>query len=130
MERSVRFYRDGLGFRTDEMEDNPKVIFFDTSGTKFELYPLELLASDICESDPPVVGGGFGGFTLACNVASEQEVRDMVELARKAGAKIVTEPQKVFWGGYHAYFTDPDGYFWEVAHNPFWKLDEQGMVQF
>ena len=47
MAQSIRFYRDGLGFATDEKEDSPKVVFFNTTGTKFELYPLKLLAEDI-----------------------------------------------------------------------------------
>ena len=128
MEKSIRFYRDGLGFQTNEKEDNPKVIFFNTSGTKFELYPLELLAQDIDETNPPEIGKGFSGITLAYNVKSESEVHEIIELARKAGASIVKEPEKVFWGGYHAYFADPDGYYWEVAYNPYWSLDENNMV--
>jgi predicted lactoylglutathione lyase len=50
------------------------------------------------------------------------------KLARKAGATIAKEPQKVFWGGYHAYFADPDGYYWEVAYTPYWSFDEKDMV--
>jgi catechol 2,3-dioxygenase-like lactoylglutathione lyase family enzyme len=128
MEKSIRFYRDGLGFQTDEKEDNPKVIFFNTAGTKFELYPLELLAQDISETNPPEIENGFGGITLAYNVKTEQEVHEIIELARKSGATIVKEPQKVFWGGYHAYFADPDDYYWEVAYNPYWSFDEKDMV--
>ena len=128
MEKSIRFYRDGLGFRTNEKEDNPKVIFFNTSGTKFELYPLELLAQDIDETNPPETGKGFGGVTLAYNVKSESEVHEIIEQARKAGATIAKEPQKVFWGGYHAYFADPDGYYWEVAYNPYWSFDGNDMI--
>jgi uncharacterized glyoxalase superfamily protein PhnB len=128
MEVSLRFYRDGLGFQTNEKEDNPKVVFFNTTGTKFELYPLELLKQDIAETIPSGNEHGFGGFTLAYNVRTEQEVHEIVELARKAGATIMKEPQKVFWGGYHAYFADPDGYFWEVAHNPYCTFDENDMI--
>ncbi|MDR1194922.1 MAG: VOC family protein [Endomicrobium sp.] len=129
MEKSVKFYRDGLGFMTDEKGDNPKVVFFNTFGTKFELCPLDLLSHDISEVNPPEAKG-FGGITLAYNVKSEQEVREIIELARKAGAAITKEPQKVFWGGYHAYFSDPDGYFWEVAYNPFWSFDENDTIKF
>lgn len=55
MKRSVQFYRDGLGFQTEETEDSPRVIFFNTPGTKFELYPLSLLAEDIssCKGELP-----------------------------------------------------------------------------
>jgi catechol 2,3-dioxygenase-like lactoylglutathione lyase family enzyme len=128
METSLRFYRDGLGFQTDEKEDNPKVVFFNTSGTKFELYPLSLLPQDISEENPPEIANGFAGITLAYNVKSEDEVVRVIELARKAGATITKEPQKVFWGGYNAYFADPDGYYWEVAYNPYWSFDGNDMI--
>jgi uncharacterized glyoxalase superfamily protein PhnB len=103
-------------------------VFFNTAGTKFELYPLDLLVKDISEAEPPKICNGFGGITLAYNAKSEQEVRDTIELARKAGARIVKEPQKVFWGGYHAYFADLDGFYWEVAYNPHWSFDENDMI--
>lgn len=64
MGRSVDFYRDGLGFGIDCAEESPRVRFFDMPETKFELYPLERLAEDICPSDPPAIGEGFGGITL------------------------------------------------------------------
>ncbi|CAK7064669.1 VOC family protein [Bacteroides rodentium] len=129
MQRSVKFYRDELGFQTEEKEDCPKVIFFNTTGTKFELYPLELLAQDISESNPPKIGNGFCGITLAYNVKSEAEVIKTIETARNAGANIVKEPQKVFWGGFHAYFADPDNYYWEVAYNPYWTFDDNDMIK-
>ena len=128
MAQSIRFYRDGLGFETDEKEDSPKVVFFNTTGTKFELYPLELLAEDINEKNPPHVAAGFAGITLAYNVKSEDEVHAVMDLAEKAGATIAKEPQRVFWGGYSGYFTDPNGYYWEVAYNPFWNFDEKDML--
>ena len=108
----------------------PRVCFFDTPGTKFELYPLDLLAEDICPDDPPAIGGGFGGITLSYNVAGREEVDQIVELARAAGGTVVKEPQEVFWGGYHAYFADPDGYFWEVVWGPDFKFDVNGMLVF
>lgn len=128
MERAIKFYRDGLGFKTDEKEDNPKVVFFDTAGTKFELYPLDLLAEDINEENPPKINSGFSGITLAYNVEFKEDVDKVIELARSAGATIVKEPQDVFWGGYHAYFSDLDGYHWEVAWGPNFKYDENGLL--
>jgi catechol 2,3-dioxygenase-like lactoylglutathione lyase family enzyme len=128
MAQSVRFYRDGLGFQTEEKEDNPKVVFFNTSGTKFELYPLSLLAEDIDERDPPKITGGFAGITLAYNAASEAEVDETMALAKQAGAVIAKAPRKVFWGGYSGYFQDPNGYYWEVLYNPEWSFDENGMI--
>lgn len=130
MEKSVRFYRDLLGFQTDETRDNPEVIFFNTPGTKFELYPLQLLAEDISREQPPDTSPGFSGITLAYNVQNKEDVDAVISLARKSGAEIVKEPQDVFWGGYHAYFSDPDGYYWEVAWGPDFNYDENGMLVF
>jgi uncharacterized glyoxalase superfamily protein PhnB len=86
-----------LGFQTKETEDCPKVIFFSNLETKLELYPLDLLAQDISETNAPEIKQGFSGITLAYNVKSEQEVHDTLELALKAGATIAKEPQKTFW---------------------------------
>ncbi|NLD47554.1 MAG: VOC family protein [Clostridiaceae bacterium] len=130
MKRSVQFYRDGLGFQTEEIEDSPRVIFFNTPGTKFELYPLSLLTEDISSDNPLPLGTGFAGITLAYNVKTKDEVNEIIEIARKAGVVIVKEPQDVFWGGYHAYFSDHDGYYWEVAWGPMFNYDEQGMLVF
>ncbi|HEY5560422.1 MAG TPA: VOC family protein [Clostridiaceae bacterium] len=128
MEKSIKFYRDGLGFRTNEESNNPSVVFFNTTGTKFELYPIRGLAEDINESNPPQIGMGFSGITLAYNVDSKEKVNEIIEQARRAGAKIEKEPQEVFWGGYSSYFSDPDGYYWEVAYNPNWSFDENEML--
>lgn len=128
MEKSIKFYRDGLGFKTDELNNNPNVIFFSTAGTKLELYPLELLAKDIDSHNPVPIGNGFGGITLAYNAKTKEDVIEVIELARRAGATIVKEPQDVFWGGFHAYFMDLDGYYWEVAWNPEFEFDDNEML--
>ena len=94
MEKSIKFYRDGLGYKTDCKENNPPVIFFDTAGTKFELFPLEQLAKDIDENNPPA-GNGFAGITLAYNVEHKEDVDNVIELVRNTGGKIVKEPQDV-----------------------------------
>ena len=130
MARAVTFYRDKLGFHTDCREDAPKVCFFDTPGTKFELYPLDLLAEDISPDAPPAIGHGFGGITLAYNVERREQVDEVIALVRAAGGTVVKEPQEVFWGGYHAYFADPDGYYWEVAWGPDFRYDENGLLVF
>ncbi|MEG1004320.1 MAG: VOC family protein [Clostridium sp.] len=130
MDKAIRFYRDKLGFETDEKSNNPEVIFFNTPGTKFELYPLELLAKDINEENTLQISNGFSGITLAYNVENKEDVSRVIEKARNAGAKIIKEPQDVFWGGYHAYFADLDGYYWEVAWGPNFKYDHNGMLVF
>lgn len=129
MRRALSFYRDGLGFKTNVSDDNPPVVFFNTPGTKFELYPLDLLAKDINEKNPPQIAHGFAGVTLAYNVECRQEVNEVVELVRRAGGKIIKEPVETFWGGYHAYFADLDGYCWEVAWGPMFEYDENGLLK-
>ena len=130
MEKAIHFYRDGLGFQTDCKENDLQVCFFNTPGTKFELYPLGLLAEDIDSENPPKIGTGFGGITLTYNVDAKEKVDEVIELVRESGGRIVKEPQDVFWGGYHAYFADMDGYYWEVAWGPDFKYDENGMLVF
>jgi hypothetical protein len=116
LERSVRFYREGLGF--PQMESPPAVAFFTLNGSWLGLYGREALAGDATVS---AEGGGFRGVALAHNVHSEEEVDRVIEQAVAAGATLVKPAQKVFWGGYSGYFADPDGHLWEVAHNPlFW----------
>ena len=129
MEKSIKFYRDGLGYKTNCKENNPPVCFFDTPGTKFELYPLDLLVKDIDESSFKI-GSGFSGFTLAYNVEKKEDVDKVIELVKNAGGKIIKEPQNVFWGGYHAYFSDLDNYFWEVVWGPNFQFDENGLLKF
>lgn len=116
LERSRKFYRDGLGF--PQMDSPPEVAFFTLNGTWLALYPRELLAED---AQVPATGSGFRGFTIAHNVDSESGVDEVISLAVRAGATLVKPGQKVFWGGYSGYFADPDGFLWEIAHNPlFW----------
>jgi catechol 2,3-dioxygenase-like lactoylglutathione lyase family enzyme len=114
LERSVRFYRDGLGF--PQMESPPEVAFFTLNGTWLGLYGRAALAEDAGVS---AEGSGFEGFALAHNVTSEAEVDRVIDQALAAGATLAKPAQKVFWGGYSGYFRDPDGHLWEVAHNPF-----------
>jgi len=113
LERSVRFYQQGLGL--PRMESPPEVAFFTLNGTWLALFGREALAED---AGIAVAGSGFSGFALAHNVAGEAEVDALLEEAVAAGGRLVKAGQKVFWGGYSGYFADPDGFLWEVAHNP------------
>ena len=115
--RSVEFYRDGLGLPLFD-ENTESIAFFRTEGTWLALYPRAALADDV---GIDTEGSGFSGVTLAHNVRSREEVDTMLAVAVAAGAKLVKPAEDVFWGGYSGYFSDPDGYLWEIAWNPhFW----------
>lgn len=117
--RSLAFYRDGLGFPTHNFKADEGIVFFKLEGSWLALYPRDKLAEDATVPDD---GKGFSGITLAHNEPSPEAVDKAFAEAIKAGATAVKQPQKVFWGGYSGYFADPDGYLWEVAHNPFTDL--------
>lgn len=126
--KSMEFYKF-IGFTCYANEKEPPVVFFDNQGTKLELYPLDELAKDIDENNPPATDrSGFPGFTLAINMKSKEEVDDFLSLAEKNNGKIVKKAQPVAWGGYSGYFQDLDGYYWEVAYSEAWKFDEQNML--
>jgi catechol 2,3-dioxygenase-like lactoylglutathione lyase family enzyme len=120
LDRSLRFYRDGLGLSTDgiigkEFEFGA-VAFFDLqSGLRLALWPRKSISHDSgCELSAP----SATDFTIGHNVSSSHEVDAVMEQARRAGATIVKPAQKTFYGGYAGYFLDPDQHLWEVVWNP------------
>ncbi len=117
LSRSRRFYENGLGL--PRMDGPPSVVFFNLNGTWLGLSERADLARDAGVS---AEGNGFSGFSLAHNVSTEEEVDQLIETAIKAGAKLIKAPTRADWGGYHAYFCDPDGHLWEIAHNPFFWI--------
>jgi predicted lactoylglutathione lyase len=117
-----RFY-EALGWKSGASPADD-VVFFQAGGTVVALWDRGLLAEDSAVTD----GGGWGGVTLAHNVASPEEVDRVIEEARRAGGTIGREPAKTFWGGYSGVFIDPAGHPWEVAHNPHWGVTDDGDV--
>jgi catechol 2,3-dioxygenase-like lactoylglutathione lyase family enzyme len=115
--RSKDFYERGLGIKPLEFS-NQYITFYRMGSVWLALYSREALAKDAAVASE---GSGFHGFTIAHNVRTKDEVDIMIDEARSAGANIIKEPQIAEWGGYSGYFSDPDGYLWEVAYNPeFW----------
>jgi catechol 2,3-dioxygenase-like lactoylglutathione lyase family enzyme len=113
---AIHFYEEGLGFPRMPCEGD--VAFFKLNGTWLAVYPWELLAKD---AGIVKEGTGFRGITLAHNVSSEENVKDVLEQVKAAGATIVKPAQETDWGGFSGYFADLDGHLWEVAFNPlFW----------
>lgn len=124
LDRSREFY-ERLGWKRS-MADAEGVVFFQTGGSGFALYPRGELARD-AEVAPE--GAGFRGIALAYNARSRAEVDAVLEEAVSAGAQLVKPAQEAFWGGYSGYFADPDGFLWEVAWNPSFPIAEDGSMR-
>lgn len=121
--RSRKFYSD-LGW-VEADGGNETIAFYKITGQFFALYSKDALTKDI---GLPIHERSTGTITLATNYSSTKEVDNAFADAMAAGAIAITKPKKVFWGGYSGNFADPDGHLWEVAYNPFWKLDDDGMI--
>lgn len=126
LDRSLAFYRDGLGLKTDGIVgrefENGAVAFFELEGNlKLAIYPRGSLAWD---AGLPSAKPNPVEFSIAHNVTSKSEVDDVMLEAERAGASIVKPAQDTFWGGYAGYFQDPDHHLWEIAWNPEWPISE------
>jgi catechol 2,3-dioxygenase-like lactoylglutathione lyase family enzyme len=118
-DRARRFY-DALGW-SGESPDG-EVVFIQVGPVIVALWDRAELAADSTISD----GGGWGGITLAHNVGSPAEVDAVLAEAEAAGATIGRPGAPTEWGGYSGIFLDPDGHPWEVAHNPYWTIGDDG----
>ncbi|PIQ78612.1 glyoxalase [Candidatus Peregrinibacteria bacterium CG11_big_fil_rev_8_21_14_0_20_46_8] len=126
LERSLRFYRDGLGLKTEGIVgtefEHGGVVFFDLQhGLKLGLFERKNIAHDAKIERGPASATEF---TIAHNVSGKDKVNTVMQEAQDAGATITKPAEDTFWGGYAGYFQDPDGHLWEVAWNPAWKIEE------
>jgi catechol 2,3-dioxygenase-like lactoylglutathione lyase family enzyme len=120
LERSLSFYRDGLGLPTEgiigrEFEHGAVAFFELSGGIKLAIWAHDDIVHDTGLPKTPISSTSF---TIGHNVVRREEVDLVVAQARRAGAEIVKQPQETFYGGYAGYFRDPDGHLWEVVWNP------------
>lgn len=123
IDRSKQFYSD-LGW-VPAPRGGDTIIFYQLRGIVLGLFGRNALAED---QNRPAIQLGTGAMTLALNMADRQSVDSAYVRALNAGATSLKEPQEVFWGGYSGYYADPDGHVWEVAHNPYWPLEDDGSL--
>ncbi len=129
IKKSFAFYK-GLGFESKlKVDDKLDIVFFNNQGTRLALYPLDALAMDISESEPPKKTKDFTGITIAYNTKSKEEVDEVLKRAEELGGKIIKPADQVFWGGYSGYFEDLDGYLFEVAYADSWTFDKNDMLE-
>ncbi len=120
LERSFRFYREGLGLPgagiTGQQFEHGAVAFFDLDGgAKLAIWAQDDVAHD---TGLPKTPPSPTSFTLGHNVRTRDEVDRVMAQALAAGARAVKPAHDTFWGGYAAYFQDPDGHVWEIVWNP------------
>jgi catechol 2,3-dioxygenase-like lactoylglutathione lyase family enzyme len=124
LERSLAFYRDGMGLETDgiigkEFEDGAIVLFKLNEGLILSLYPTASLAKD---AKVTATKARLGAASIGQLVKSKADVDAVIGQAEQAGAIVTDPPHDRFWGGYSGYFQDPDGHLWEIIWNPQWSV--------
>lgn len=124
LKRNSEFY-ERLGWRRS-FAKSEGIIFFQAGGMVLALYPRHELAKD---ANVAPEGHGFNGISLAYNTRNRAEVDSVLKEAAAAGATVLKPAQEAFWGGYSGYFSDPDGFLWEVAWNPFFLIAEDGSIR-
>ena len=122
-EAMTAFYEDVIGFKNVGPEG---MAMFDMGGFVLGLWEEDKLADDAGRQSDRA--GEFRGVALAYNARSIEETDEIFNRLETAGVPVTKAPHKAFWGGYSGYFADPEGNAWEVAYNPYWKLDEAGRV--
>jgi hypothetical protein len=129
LKKSYSFYKEGLGFPT-KMSPDGGIVVFATLGTRLVLYPYEKLAEDVglAASAIEMEKNKLPGFTLGHCARKREDVDAILSQAEKAGGRIVKPAKVVFWGGYSGYFSDPDGYLWEVAYSDQWRFNPDGSL--
>lgn len=110
----ARAFYEALGWCGAQQPDD-EVCFFQAGGMVFGLWTA-------------LGGHGAPGIELAHNVRAEAEVDAVLAEAARAGGTVRRPAGRADWGGYTGAFADPDGYVWEVAHNPAWTLAADGSV--
>jgi predicted lactoylglutathione lyase len=111
----AREFYEAIGWQGAHQPDD-EVCFFQAGGMVFGLWTA-------------LGGHGAPGIELAYNVHSPAEVSATLKEAERAGGTIVRPAGTAEWGGTTGAFSDPDGYVWEVAHNPGWTLKADGTIQ-
>ncbi len=122
----ARAFYEALGWVASRASKEGEVAFFQAGCMALALWGRRELAEDAGVKDG---APSFSGVALAWNGRSEAEVDRVLAEAAAAGGKVVKPGQRTFWGGYAGYFADPDGHLWEVAHNPYFTLEETGALR-
>jgi catechol 2,3-dioxygenase-like lactoylglutathione lyase family enzyme len=128
LDAARRFYRDGLGW-TPTLDVPGEILFFQIApGLMLGFFDAEKFDRDLLRDQST---SGVSGVTLAHNVASQDDVASTLAAMEAAGGTIRKPAQEAEFGGtFHGHVADPNGVIWEIAHNPGWRIDDDGTVLF
>ncbi len=121
--RSRRFYVDGLGWPASKAS-TAEIVLIQLGPLALALFRADAFAEEIGTGSK----GTGPGILLAQNVQSPAMVAQVLAEPVAAGGRIVRPARQTEWGGTSGYFADPDGHHWEIAHNPFFALDDRGAL--
>ncbi|MGG6893273.1 VOC family protein [Rhizobium sp. BR 315] len=124
LDRSKHFYVEGFGWRP--VFENEEIVFYQMNGFVFGTFKLLSLEQDMGRSGLK----SPGAFSLAHNVASREDVDTVMDQLVLAGGSMLRKADAPPHGGFRGYVADPDDHAWEIAWNPFWPIDENGLVTF
>jgi uncharacterized glyoxalase superfamily protein PhnB len=124
IERMANFFR-ALGWPEAPSSEPAHRVFQMTNGVAIACYG----AANYERVFGPIADG-FRGFTLAINLGSMDEVREVYTALRRIdGAELLEEPETAPWGGGFS-FRDPEGNVWDVAWTEGSTFDERGGLTF
>ncbi|WP_121119078.1 VOC family protein [Croceibacterium ferulae] len=122
--QSRRFYVEGFGWKP--VFENEQIIFYQMNGFVLGTFEKQALDEDMNRTNDTQLGS----YALAHNVESREAVEKVMEQLIAAGGNLLRKADAPLHGGYRGYIADPDGHAWEVAWNPAWQIDENGLVTF
>jgi catechol 2,3-dioxygenase-like lactoylglutathione lyase family enzyme len=106
------FYRE-LGW--PQIIDDGEFAAFELRGVVLALFPIAQLARD-GNTEPDLGGSGGIRFTVGVMVDTPEEVDQLTEQMRNAGARVTKEPVDAeFFTGRSAYLCDPEGNYFEIT---------------
>ena len=124
LERSRKFYAEGFGW--SPVFENDEIAFYQMNGLVLGTWLVAKLDDDMQRRN----GGGTSSFALAHNVSDKSEVQPLIDRLAASGGTVLRQADAPIHGGFRGYVADPDGHSWEIAWNPAWSIDENGLVAF
>lgn len=113
LEKSLAFYRDGLGIETPGIDEGMIVLeianlsLFLIEKNEFEKYSKAGKADVHISNDSAEC-------ILSCAFETKEEMDHLLSKVEEFGGSVPNPPEEEEWG-YTGYFKDPDGHLWEMV---------------